>query len=303
MLGDVPTDTEIRARDNGETGGPAMNGAAPDRIDWRPIIAFVLLAVALSATWAWWAACHGLLKDPASSGIYASVAQVGVLISALAVMAALARPAFRTIGWRPGPLWAYGLAFAAVILVVALSIGAAFATGGLTLARPAHVSAARLAVSAPFMLAFTCLFSFCEEFGWRGFLLPKLLPLGVGRAMVTSGLIWFVWEAPLVWFGMLDGEIGHVSMPLTLGLHLIQNIAIAVAFGYLRLRFGSVFLPAFAHGLLNTLGGLAMTLLAETNPILGDFDGPVGTAIMAGVGVVAWGLTRGAQRKGLLKLN
>ena len=89
-------------------------------------------------------------------------------------------------------------------------------------------------------------------------------------------------------------------MPFTLGLHLIQNIAIAVAFGYLRLRFGSVFLPAFAHGLLNTLGGLAMTLLVETNPMLGDFDGPVGTAIMAAAGVFAWKLTRGAERKGLL---
>jgi membrane protease YdiL (CAAX protease family) len=277
-----------------------MSGATFRGIDWWPVFIFVPLAVILSTTWAAWASLHGLLKDPASSGIYASVAQVGVLISALAVMATLARPAFRTIGWRLGPIWVYGAVFIAVSSVIALSIVGAFAANALKLAQPAHVSPATLAISAPFLLVFTCLFSFCEEFGWRGFLLPKLLPLGIGRALVVSGLIWFLWEAPLVWFGMLDGEIGRVSMPLTLALHLIQNIAIAVAFGYLRLRFGSVYLPAFAHGLLNTIGGLSMALLIETNPIWGDFDGPVGTSIMAATGAFAWILLRRAKIKGLI---
>jgi membrane protease YdiL (CAAX protease family) len=275
-----------------------MSGHASHAIDWAPIAAFVVGAVVISTGWAAWASLHGLLVDPASSGIYASVAQIGVLVSALAVIACLARPALGTIGWRPGPLWAYGIVFVAVSLVVAVSLGASFAIGGLALSPKAHTSPAMLAVSAPFMLAFTCLFSFGEEFGWRGFLLPKLMPLGTSRALVASGVIWFVWEAPLVWFGMLDGELGRVNMSLTLALHLVQNVAIAVAFGYLRLRFDSVFVPAFAHGLLNTSGGLSMSVLVETNPLLGDFDGPCGSVIIAAVGVFAWWLTRRAQRSG-----
>ena len=283
------------------TKGETMNNEASRRIDWLSLVGFVLLAVALSTTWAVWVAFHGLLKNPASSGIYASVAQIGVLIAALLVMTAAARPAFKTIGWKLGPFWAYVAVFIAVSSLVALTVIAAFAVGALKPESTARVSPSMLTVSAPFMLVFTCLFSFCEEFGWRGFLLPKLLPLGVGRALLATGMIWFVWEAPLVWFGMLDGEIGRVNMPLTLCLHLIGDISIAVAFGYLRLRFSSVYLPAFAHGLLNTIGGLSMALLVETNPILGDFDGVVGTAITGAAGVLGWVLTRGAQRKGLIQ--
>ena len=276
-----------------------LSSVAP-RTDWRSIVAFVALAVVLSTGWAWWASSHALLKDPSSSGIFASVAQVGVLVSAIVTITAFSRGSFKTIGWRLGAAWAYPVVFLVVSAVILASIGVSYGLGYLKLAQPLPVKLGMLAISAPFMLIFTCLFSFCEEFGWRGFLLLKLLPLGVGRALLITGMIWFVWEAPLVWFGMLDGQIGRLNMALTLGLHFIQNIAIAVAFGYLRLRFGSVFLPAFAHGLLNALGGVVMAVLVEVNPILGDFDGPIGTAFMAAVGLLAWTLALRADRQGRL---
>jgi membrane protease YdiL (CAAX protease family) len=34
------------------------------------------------------------------------------------------------------------------------------------------------------------LFGFGEEFGWRGYLLPKLMPLGRWKAYVLVGIIW-----------------------------------------------------------------------------------------------------------------
>jgi membrane protease YdiL (CAAX protease family) len=33
----------------------------------------------------------------------------------------------------------------------------------------------------------SCLFAFAEEFGWRGFLLQQLSPLGVRRVLLVSG--------------------------------------------------------------------------------------------------------------------
>jgi membrane protease YdiL (CAAX protease family) len=238
-------------------------------------------------------------ENPAMSGVYASVAQVGVLVAAGVVMV-VSRASFRTIGWRLGPATAYLGVLVAVTLVVALSVGAAFELGDLKFASPSPVQIKMLTISAPFMLMFTCLFSFCEEFGWRGFLLPKLLPLGVGRALLLSGAIWFLWEAPLVWFGMLDGGIGRVNMPLTLGLHLIGDLSIGVAFGYLRLRFASIFLPAFAHGLLNSLGGIAITLMVQVNSLWGDFDGVIGTGVTVIVGILAFGLALRSERAGTL---
>ncbi len=40
-----------------------------------------------------------------------------------------------------------------------------------------------------------------EELGWRGWLLPKLLPLGTVPALLVSGVVWRLWHAPLVLLG------------------------------------------------------------------------------------------------------
>ncbi len=40
-----------------------------------------------------------------------------------------------------------------------------------------------------------------EELGWRGWLLPKLMPLGAIPAILTSGVIWGLWHTPLILLG------------------------------------------------------------------------------------------------------
>jgi membrane protease YdiL (CAAX protease family) len=45
------------------------------------------------------------------------------------------------------------------------------------------------------------LFTFGEEYGWRGYLLPKLMPLGSPKAILLSGVIWGLWHAPIIAMG------------------------------------------------------------------------------------------------------
>lgn len=40
-----------------------------------------------------------------------------------------------------------------------------------------------------------------EEIGWRGWLLPKLMPLGPLPALLISGVIWGLWHAPVILLG------------------------------------------------------------------------------------------------------
>ena len=51
---------------------------------------------------------------------------------------------------------------------------------------------------APF---FNSIAGFGEEWGWRGYLLPRLMPLGKWKAYLLVGLIWGLWHAPLVAIG------------------------------------------------------------------------------------------------------
>ena len=45
------------------------------------------------------------------------------------------------------------------------------------------------------------LFTFGEEFGWRAYLQPKLMPLGGRRATLLVGVIWGLWHAPIIAMG------------------------------------------------------------------------------------------------------
>jgi hypothetical protein len=51
--------------------------------------------------------------------------------------------------------------------------------------------------------------TFGEEFGWRGYLLPRLMPLGQNWAILLSGVIWAAWRLPLnLLYGANGGLLG-----------------------------------------------------------------------------------------------
>ncbi len=257
------------------------------RGNWSAILAFTITAIVLGALWARHARDSGMLRDPQSAGIAASVAQLSVLLAAMLAMLIFSRQSFRAIGWRTGSFPAYVSVFVTVLAVVGLFTAVALATGWLGIA-PGSANLTRLLSTFPLFLIIFCLFAFAEEFGWRGFLLPQLLSLGEKRALLVSGFIWFLWEAPLVYFGLLDPTIIKANLAAALLCHFLQVLAVAIALGYLRLRFGSVFLPTFAHGLLNSLGGLSYMFLLQKNPLWGDFGGPLGTILLVIVAGIIW---------------
>ncbi len=91
-----------------------------------------------------------------------------------------------------------------------------------------------------------------EELGWRGWLLPKLMPLGAIPAILISGAIWGLWHAPLILLGY-----NYPGAPGWLGLSAMVAMCVLVGaiFGWLRLRSGSVWPAALAHAAFNGAGG------------------------------------------------
>lgn len=122
------------------------------------------------------------------------------------------------------------------------------------------------------------IFAFGEEYGWRGFLLPQLLPLGRWPTHLISGVIWGLWHAPLILMGFnYPGYpwLGILWMcGLTTLLGIIEN--------EWTLRYNSVLLAAFIHGVFNSQGyGVWRIIVPDAHPLLGGLGGLVGLTVLA----------------------
>ena len=91
-----------------------------------------------------------------------------------------------------------------------------------------------------------------EEIGWRGWLLPKLMPLGTLPALLISGVIWGLWHAPVILLGYNYPDApGWLALTTMVGMCTV----IGAVFGWLRLRSGSVWPAALAHAAFNGAAG------------------------------------------------
>jgi len=91
-----------------------------------------------------------------------------------------------------------------------------------------------------------------EEFGWRSFLLQKLIPLGRWEALLISGLIWALWHAPLVF---LPNPF-YSERPDVRGSMLGSTIFVLFGFifGWMYLESGSVWTAVLMHAYNNQIG-------------------------------------------------
>ncbi|MDX9993155.1 MAG: CPBP family intramembrane glutamic endopeptidase [Anaerolineales bacterium] len=123
-----------------------------------------------------------------------------------------------------------------------------------------------------------------EELGWRGFLLPKLLPLGQWKAILLSGVIWGVWHAPAILQG--HNYPGHPVAGVF--MMILFCVAIGAVMSWLYLATKSTWAPAFGHGAVNAWGGLPLIfLVAGYNPLWGgtiaSLTGVIVTALFIGL--------------------
>jgi membrane protease YdiL (CAAX protease family) len=132
---------------------------------------------------------------------------------------------------------------------------------------------------APFI---NSLFGLGEEIGWRGFLLPRLLPLGKTRAYLLLGVIWGLWHAPLVAVGFnypgypVLGIIWMCGLTTALGMYINE----------LAVRERSTLLAGWLHGLFNSQSyGIWRILFPTVNPLLGGITGLIGIGVWLAIGL------------------
>src|SRR5215212_536966 len=133
------------------------------------------------------------------------------------------------------------------------------------------------------------LFTFGEEYGWRGYLLPRLLPLGEIRATLLVGLIWGVWHLPLLLAGL---NYPGVNVWLALLVFLFVTVALSFAYTWLYVASGgSVLIAAVLHASFNIFADKFWVppLLSGANQFTPSL---VGGIVIVALVVVVYGLFR-----------
>ncbi len=131
--------------------------------------------------------------------------------------------------------------------------------------------------------------TFGEEFGWRAYLLPKLMPLGGRRAALVGGILWGIWHWPLILMGAENYGFNYVGYPWLGFLVFVWFTIVASIFQtWVVLRGGSVWPGVIGHGAINGVAGLGVLALASgaippllLGPLPQGVIGSLGYALLA----------------------
>jgi membrane protease YdiL (CAAX protease family) len=95
------------------------------------------------------------------------------------------------------------------------------------------------------------LFALFEEWGWRGYLEPRLTMLGVPdlRRHLLVGVIWAIWHFPLI----LSTDYTESHYAIFPPLFIIGVMLTAIVYGQLRKASKTVWTSVLMHGVSNTM--------------------------------------------------
>lgn len=286
------------------TSKPVAVKSATPPLDWAGVALFIVLTFGIS-----WMIWLGLAALGVSFTIRVSIGMFGPAIAAT-IVRLIRREGFSDAGLRlasrgsKGVIRIYIAAYVIPPILIAAGIGLALLTGvqhwafsdnlhtmantlsaqmqSVGQSLPSGFSAYQLAlisIISQTVLAFTLgillnmIFTFGEEFGWRGYLLPRLSPLGGVQAAIITGIVWGLWHAPII---ILNGYNypGHPWLGVV--LMVIFTVSLSMIFSWLRFRSGSVWPSTLAHAAFNAQAGFAIVFLSQADSMLSAPIGLIG---------------------------
>jgi uncharacterized protein len=256
-------------------------------VAWRHVIGFVLLAYGLA--WAIWAALLGptikeALQDGRTPAHFTATAAVTLGMYAPALAAVVMRVFISKEGLRRalGPLPSLKIGLAAVLLPLALVLILVAIVTMINIGEPTpgKPMGSLLAILTFVGVPIGTLLAFGEEFGWRGYLLPKLLPLGEVKAALIVGLIWGPWHLPVLIVGL-----NYPEQPITAVLAVFLLSATLLSLLHTRFYVASgysLIAVSLLHGSLNTFSDrLTDQNHLSGNPLIVSAGGLIASALLA----------------------
>ena len=223
----TPTNNEIRT----EVQAPVQA-----RVNWKEVIIFVVLAYGLAWTWS------GFFLFPYLGDLLAQSTTPTDMLGRLGPAATLptmltpmiAALIMRIFVSKDAVKGSLGLLRSPKYYLAALVIPAFFATAVVLIVQLLGLGEFRWSEATWFVYLMllliavpVTLFTFGEEYGWRGYLLPRLLPLGEIRATLLLGMVWGLWHLPLLLAGL-----NYPGVNVWLAIFAFLFVTVALSFTY-----------------------------------------------------------------------
>ncbi len=136
-------------------------------------------------------------------------------------------------------------------------------------------------ILGPVMNCITC---FGEEWGWRGYLLPKLMKLMPKiPAILLTGVIWGLWHIPYVIAGLNYG-MEYAGYPyLGILLMTVFCVFVGIFLSYVTIRCNSCIPAIIAHGAVNAIAAVGVYFTPDGGKLL---FGPAITGLVGMIPVI-----------------
>ncbi|MCR5508591.1 MAG: CPBP family intramembrane metalloprotease [Lachnospiraceae bacterium] len=126
-----------------------------------------------------------------------------------------------------------------------------------------------------------CITTFGEEWGWRGYLLPKLSEKLTGLPlMLVMGVIWGLWHLPLTVCGHNYGTQYPGYPFLGIAAMVLFCFSIGTFLSYVTLKTGSCVPAIIGHGAINSFASIGIYFTKDGGRLL---FGPAPTGVIAGI--------------------
>ncbi|MBN2393452.1 MAG: CPBP family intramembrane metalloprotease [Anaerolineae bacterium] len=264
----------------------------------RNVVVFTVLVIALG--WLGW-----LVGASGGSAESRDLGSLIFVISPLVVCVALrlfGGDGWQDLGFKP-KFKGNSLDYALSVLIYPVAVGLVLLVGAMSGGITFDFSGDKAVVFVPVLLSalvFNFVRNIFEEFGWRGYLTPKLAKLALPNvtAHLITGAIWGIWHLPY-YLGLLNASEIRLYTSQNLIVFILFTIlglvAASIAFGEIRLLTGSVWPAVLMHAVSNAIiltlltGGYAR--VQSTTELLFT-PGMHGILSMIVIVIIGWGMYR-----------
>lgn len=245
------------------------------QVRWREVALFTSLAYVF--TWAWLGIKLAPHLDTLFTGsttptnsveifghpLYHVVGMFGPMLAALIMRLTVSKEGLAgSLGGRR-PWWQYLTSVLVPVAIFSVVSLIALMTGLAQFVMPDEAITWGVGGFFIVVLVFEVVVAFGEEYGWRGYLLPRLMPLGEIRASLMLGIIWSLWHLPVLLAGVLYPGSNRWLLVL---LYCFSTTMVTFAYTWLAVSSRhSVLMASVFHGASNWTGNRLLTFLRIDN--------------------------------------